>query len=150
MTLASDDEGVKIDSEALRTLKAKAEAATPGPWFHQEDEVMEDCAIADRIVGPYLGEQVCQVYVDSENEIANADFIAAFNPQVALALIERIEKLEKRNVGMDAIQSLLDTPPILIQDLWCEQPEMMQKLLDMLELELKRRAELDAQEETKP
>ena len=77
-------------TELLAETKAIVEAATSGPWFHQEDEVMEDCSIADRIVGPYLGEQVCAVYVDSENEIANADFIAHARNMMP-ALIEALE-----------------------------------------------------------
>lgn len=93
-------------TELLAETKAIVEAATSGPWFHQEDEVMEDCSIADRIVGPYLGEQVCAVYVDSENEIANADFIAHARNMMP-ALIEALELAVSDELIIEAMNKTL-------------------------------------------
>lgn len=78
-----------FSKEILEQLKKLASAATPGPW------ALEENSFASGTIIPEL-----MVY--SEGCIGKSEFyylddarhIAAFNPAVALALIERIEKLE--------------------------------------------------------
>ncbi|MFI5342855.1 MAG: hypothetical protein ACHQUC_01405 [Chlamydiales bacterium] len=49
---------------------------TPGPWIVHPDKISQDCDLPDLIIGPKLGEQVCHVYIDNENDVANAALIA--------------------------------------------------------------------------
>ena len=51
---------------------------TQGPWVTHPDGIASDCGMPDyKIIGPNLGRQVCHVYVDDEQDLANAHLIAA-------------------------------------------------------------------------
>jgi hypothetical protein len=68
---------VKITPALLADLRAKAEAATPGPWkWH-------DNGHSYSVEGPVRG-----------NRLHDSQHVAAANPAVVLALIARIEELE--------------------------------------------------------
>lgn len=79
-----------IDTKKLREL---ANAATPGPWFVNEDanygNIWVDSSVTKEGValcdgGDWIGP--CA---------ANAAFIAAANPQTVLELLDEIERLRK-------------------------------------------------------
>lgn len=85
---------VELTAELLELLKAKAQAATPGPWASW---ILE---------GPLLGGnyQVRSSSDPDENFVcrhvesaANSSYIAAASPDMVLALIERIGRLEKES-----------------------------------------------------
>lgn len=67
----------------LESLKAKAMAATPGPWVARKREIVGDIRANSAIC-------VGRVTPGSEN---NTPFIAAASPDVVLGLIERIERM---------------------------------------------------------
>lgn len=72
-----------LDLEALRKV---AEAATPGPWFYEEDE--------DALREPILSEaKESPVVEDDYMERHDGRFIATFDPPTVLALLDRITAL---------------------------------------------------------
>ncbi len=77
---------MQITPELLADLKAKAQAATPGPWEQHEHYPH---VIVDGVLDP-----ICEVnrspyaYTDSRTDAA---YISAASPDVVLALIEKIE-----------------------------------------------------------
>ncbi len=89
----------KIDYQALRE---KAEKATCGVWSLEYGESRFDCddALIHRDVVGYL--PICRIEgahpesgFDEDFQMeqqANAEFIAAFNPKVALALLDERKK----------------------------------------------------------
>lgn len=127
-----------MNDSTLR-LKKLAEAATPGPWEHEEKCSLHDAPTV-RANGFYVAS--CCTSEDGEG-IKDAAFIAAANPEVVLGLIARIEELEKQQADK-AIDTLLNAPQYLIQDLWCEQPALMQQLLNLIDSEIKRRDDDDS------
>lgn len=86
---------IKITKELLADIKSKAEKATPGPWE----------SVANTLVLPEHDNKVGILgglfdYGATENGepgfgFRNAAYIAAANPVITLALINKIEKLEK-------------------------------------------------------
>ena len=85
---------IEITSELLTDLKEKAGKAMPGPW--ELDETPTDIATYYEIYSTDW------MVADCEKDGASAAFIAAANPAVVLALIERIERLEKENEELRA------------------------------------------------
>ena len=72
------------DTKELRKL---AEAATPGPWNYYDDSLS-----TGRIEIVALGKTVTRIYRSvPEEDGANAEFIAAANPQTIIALLDTIE-----------------------------------------------------------
>jgi len=82
---------MKLSSEQIDELERVALAATPGPWavdalkvgarFNIElPDGSEVIAMSQQLVGDRLSEQ----------RGANADYIAAVNPQAVLALIKQL------------------------------------------------------------
>lgn len=98
---------IEIKPELLAELKAKAEAATQGPW--RVDDTYETLVFLpttapnESIAGVCGdGERIsAQGTLCKDRCIANAAFIAAANPQVVLALIAEIEEL---NVELEKTQ----------------------------------------------
>ncbi|HBN7041334.1 TPA: ead/Ea22-like family protein [Escherichia coli] len=96
----------KIDYQALRE---KAEKATCGVWSLEYGESRFDCddALIHRDVVGYL--PICRIEgahpesgFDEDFQMeqqANAEFIAAFNPKVALALLDEINALEETRIN---------------------------------------------------
>lgn len=133
-----------MNDSTLR-LKKLAEAATPGPWevSGTGQQVLKEADV------PYGNQRICETnsmashYPGKNLCWANVAFIAAANPEVVLGLIARIEELEKQQADK-AIDTLLNAPKYLIQDLWYEQPALMQKLLSMIDSEIKRREDDDS------
>ena len=84
---------MKLTKETLAHLKSVAEAATPGPWYavghYNSVGTFEGFNVSpeDDDLGETYNDEEWQTNKDKE-------FIADFNPQVALALLSRIEKLE--------------------------------------------------------
>lgn len=79
---------IEITPELLAELKDKAEAAeslSRSPWKINDDGVSVD---------DWHGDLVCE-----ECLVEEAEFIAAANPAVVLALVARIEELEAKNVS---------------------------------------------------
>ncbi len=77
----------------LEDLKAKALAATPGPWYCDE---------------PFVGSSHHSHNIVSgvgDNPISNGHFIAAANPGAVLELIERLESAESER---DALRAELE------------------------------------------
>lgn len=82
---------IVITPELLADLKDKAGKATPGPWI--KDTAFPSCVITgdpDLIIG----NQAEHNNIFSSALKCNADYIAAANPAVILALIARIEELQ--------------------------------------------------------
>lgn len=71
----------------LQKLKELAQAATPGPWTH-EDPVVWGLSRGGRVVAG-------QERVLTGAEGPNGAYAAAMDPSTALALIERLEKAEE-------------------------------------------------------
>ena len=94
----------------LAALRAKAEAATPGPWTqdgHHMSLIIK--CIAER--GSPNARHLCGDYINvadaGENWIVDAPFIAAANPAVVLALIDRSEKAEaERTLACDELGAI--------------------------------------------
>lgn len=76
----------------LSDLRAKAEAATPGPWeFSPDDGSALD---ADAVVVlDEAGDEA--LIVTTWIEAKDAEFIAAANPAVVLELLDRLERAER-------------------------------------------------------
>lgn len=65
-------------------LKQLAEAATPGPWFlSMSNQVVRTLDPEPKAIAKFV-----------EDDIPNAQFISAANPEAVLGLIARIENLE--------------------------------------------------------
>lgn len=97
--------------ERLAELRRIAEAATPGPWISPWDQTHDD----PEEYGFYSadGEKVAGItWIDGpqfECSEADAHHIAAFDPTTVLALLDRIEELERQvhlanNLAMSAEQ----------------------------------------------
>jgi hypothetical protein len=94
------DRSMEVDVMGLRRL---AEKATPGPWKSFSEITGDDAWNPEEqtitigaegvLLATYKTEYV--EYPDHEQNAANAAFIAAANPQAVLALLDRIEALEK-------------------------------------------------------
>lgn len=91
----------------LDELERKARGATPGPWRHKSGEAAVYCdrgrdwrdpQIARTRTYPEDNPNVISVHSMTvgkrEREVDNADFIAAIDPDVTIALIARIRELE--------------------------------------------------------
>ena len=76
-----------MDKDQIARLKELAELATPGEWQH--------CFARGRWDGWIIDAQNRDILKEVSNFRENAAFIAAANPAVVLALIERIERLEE-------------------------------------------------------
>lgn len=75
----------------LTELTEIAKNATPGPWQWQEG--IEVAPIVVTKNGPNRGTYVCETNSAKDGTAeSDAKFIAAFNPQVCLALIARLQK----------------------------------------------------------
>ena len=95
------------DTKELRKL---AEAATPGPWNYYDDSLS-----TGRIEIVALGKTVTRIYRSvPEEDGANAEFIAAANPQTIIALLDTIEaqaaEIERQNATID---SYINTAAVL-------------------------------------
>lgn len=87
-------------------LKKAAEAATPGPWYEQDDEDSAAGAVFIMPESEAWAPPICRITVES-----NAAFIAAANPSAVLALIaenERLRALPTRNALIKQRDSLID------------------------------------------
>ena len=78
-----------VTDNELKSLKAMAEAATPGPWHYNPDTADDDWEL-------YNDEFVFIKQDDSGVPIPRADgeFIAAANPFMVLRLIKEIDRLK--------------------------------------------------------
>lgn len=83
---------IEVTPELLANLKEKAGKATKGNWFSTCDNLLQpvvNCVALDRY------ESRIATFEDSPYSEKDADFIASANPAVMLALIAKIEQLEK-------------------------------------------------------
>lgn len=83
---------IEITPTLLANLKDKAEKATDGPWIAQKDGESRTIVTGYDVYGVDNSCQMIAAMVFGEN---THKYIAAANPAVILALIERIEQLEK-------------------------------------------------------
>lgn len=82
---------IEITSEFLAVLKARAQKATEGYWFSTCNANLHP--VVNCVVLRYeISVALCPDARDGES---NADYIAAANPAVVLALIEKIKRLEE-------------------------------------------------------
>lgn len=104
-----------MTDEEVRQLKEKAEAATAGPWrirqdWHGDKNILVDCGdpaepwtvgnIASvTSYAPYMSLTRQQQEQQAEAE-ANAEFIAAANPQTVLRLCEELERARAEGEGL--------------------------------------------------
>ena len=76
-------------------LRAKAQAATPGPWEKLGREARMDFWISS--YHPDLGSKpVALIPPLCEAFTANAEYIAAASPDVVLALLDEVERLDQQ------------------------------------------------------
>src|SRR5690606_33829547 len=77
----------------LDDLERKARAASPGPWWR-----CTCCSMLYRHDGETDGarDYIAEARGLKNRSAANADYIAAMNPAVALELIERVRRAEAR------------------------------------------------------
>ena len=75
-------------TDDLTALRALAEKATPGPWIYHETIHADNHVTAGG--GILTGTHVCGPTYEREN----ARFIAAANPAVVLAMLDRLERAE--------------------------------------------------------
>ncbi|WJD60606.1 ead/Ea22-like family protein [Pseudomonas kurunegalensis] len=85
-----------MDTNKMRELKALAEAATQGEWSHERFGVIQAGPVIQFANG--AGRQQIAMATGADwmvqgEQIANAEFMAAANPSVVLALIAEIERL---------------------------------------------------------
>ena len=92
---------IKITPELLADIEAKARSATPGPWAIMYGGQPGD---SYAVVGSCSWNRpVCGIE-PVNYKIENAKHIAAANPAVVLAMIERIRRLEEeRQAAVDAL-----------------------------------------------
>ena len=91
-----------IDPQQLADLRAKAEAATKGPWVVEHHDGWWTVSGAKR----------SEVFDDgsANGEYApackqnNRDFIAAANPATVIAMIDEIERLRERNAKLERVR----------------------------------------------
>lgn len=96
---------IEITPELIAELKKKAQAATPGPWSSMNDPAddfdFDTAFITTKKRHKESRVAIAEVgFVDADNEFgdeqrANARYIAAVFPDVVLALLEHMERLEK-------------------------------------------------------
>lgn len=79
-----------MTNDELHTLKALAEAATPGPW-HVAYEGSSDWTVFDEKANIH----VADVHRHRAVDCPDARFIAAANPQTVLALLAEVERLRE-------------------------------------------------------
>ena len=72
----------------LEAIKARAEAATPGPWWHEWVDGDDWWAVYGQPTGDMVCPEVCTTWSSDE-----AAYIAAANPAVVLGLAAEIERL---------------------------------------------------------
>lgn len=83
----------------LNALQAAAEAATPGKWMWDADPVKGDPLGRRRAQVIATGRTVTRSYYTNDQGEKDAAFIAAANPAVVLALIDRLRKAEAARDG---------------------------------------------------
>lgn len=89
-------------TELAQSLKAAAEKATPGPWvaFTHADSLTFSVHTPD---DKRCGDIIKWAGFDGQRKAkANAEFIALANPANILALVESLEKAQRRNTEQDA------------------------------------------------
>lgn len=97
--------GIIVNAEILENLKRLAQKAVPGPWsvdslgniFREPHAIDEDWQPIVLLTKSSLGE-----YAPAE---ANAAYIAALSPDVALALVDEIERLNKEIKSLREIEN---------------------------------------------
>ena len=72
----------------LEAIKARAKAATPGPWWHEWVDGDDWWAVYGQPTGDMVCPEVCTMWSSDE-----AAYIAAVNPAVVLGLVAEIERL---------------------------------------------------------
>jgi hypothetical protein len=88
----ADADPLKADTARLRAL---AEAATPGPWEVPES-IHGDPYINEVGKGTLIGGNIALANTRDDYGRSNAAYIAAANPAVVLALLDRLERAEGR------------------------------------------------------
>lgn len=87
-------------TDDLTALRALAEKATPGPWeaFEDSDEHLAGCppTMEWLVTATDPGEEFYEEIINWGNRgrREDAEFIAAANPSVVLALLDRLERAE--------------------------------------------------------
>lgn len=83
-----------LTNEDLLVLEEQAKKATPGPW----SSGYKDFIYAE------IGYEVCRVHVNhpmwEDQQYSNRQYIAAANPAVVLALINKVRELEQKNLKL--------------------------------------------------
>ena len=87
-----------MTAEQLAQLREVAERATPGDWRRASTRFNGITATPFTLGGE-------EVMLASASEKRDAEFIAAFNPAVALALLDELERKDKRIDELEAISS---------------------------------------------
>lgn len=88
-------------------LRQTAEKATPGPWEMEHENIWfrDTEGYTKHLMYAYQGDDV-----DDQQDHDNTAYIAAFNPKVVLALLDKLEAAEKRIAELEAREVKLPNP----------------------------------------
>lgn len=103
----------------LEAIKARAQAATPGPWTCDSGGINNDTPDKvgeyEQILEPYSDDPSEDAYVNISDE--DAAHIAGMDPTTTLALIDEVERLRYHLAITDdmierAAEAICDVPPL--------------------------------------
>ncbi len=107
----------------LAEIKARAEAASPGPWKPNNDGLNVECVLMDDEHENHIAEVFSGDGVPGPQNEKNARHIATMDPATTLALVEELEqeraKSAKLKAAVEAVQEwvrLYDRNPITNSD----------------------------------
>lgn len=76
--------------QTIQTDREICEAATPGPWEFEREDIWAISKTGDELDDMYLG----TIHYDKDNQ--NPEYIAHFNPEKVSKMLDRIEELEEQ------------------------------------------------------
>lgn len=96
-----------MDTEELAVLRELAENATPGPWFRSStgNPHMDGTMSGPYEVHPDSGHRICVTKVGNLENLHNANYIAAANPETIINLLDSLSSLKNEH---DRILRLAD------------------------------------------
>ncbi len=122
-----------LNADELKELRAKAEAATPGPWMLVDGA---NSHAFDLRVTSAKGEYKCVAFSDDED----AAFIAALNPATALSLItaaelnaELVEGLEEARIDLSNTRTNIMVDLNMGNERWEDVPDLMKARIDAID-----------------
>jgi len=97
-----------LTGDELATIKARAEAATPGPWRYDDTKVHEFSREESVFAGPRGVEATTVASTgpcDDPQSMKDAEHIAGMDSATTLRMVAEIERLRARQSRVDALFS---------------------------------------------